>query len=61
MFWKKQGSSAVYESKQCLHGKKCTTVQNISSFEEAEFRNTGNPRIVRFFGPQQTALFEKPH
>ena len=24
-------------------------------------KNTGNPRIVRFFGPQQTALFEKPH
>ena len=39
MFWKKQGSSAVYESKQCLHGKGCKTVQNISSFEEAEFRN----------------------
>ena len=23
--------------------------------------NTGIPRIVWFFGPQQTALFEKPH
>ena len=23
--------------------------------------NTGIPRIVRFFGPQQTALLEKPH
>ena len=23
--------------------------------------NTGIPRLVRFFGPQQTALLEKPH
>ena len=22
---------------------------------------TGIPRLVRFFGPQQTALLEKPH
>jgi hypothetical protein len=25
------------------------------------FSNTGGPRLVRFFGPQQTALLEKPH
>ena len=25
------------------------------------FVSTGIPRIVRFFGPQQTALLEKPH
>ena len=24
-------------------------------------RSTGIPRLVRFFGPQQTALLEKPH
>ena len=23
--------------------------------------NTGIPRLVRFFGPKQTALLEKPH
>ena len=30
---------ASYERYQCLPGKDCTTVQNIPSFEEAEFRN----------------------
>ena len=24
-------------------------------------QNTGIPRLVRFFGPQQMALLEKPH
>ena len=32
-------TSASFESYQCLNGKDCTFVQNISSFEEAEFRN----------------------
>ena len=31
--------STSYESYQCLDGKGCTTVQNISSLEEVEFRN----------------------
>ena len=30
---------ASYERYQCLPGKDCTPVQNIPSFEEAEFRN----------------------
>ena len=25
------------------------------------FIDTGGPRLVRFLGPQQTALLEKPH
>ena len=32
-------TSASLESYQCLNEKDCTFVQNISSFEEAEFRN----------------------
>ena len=32
-------TSASFESYQCLNGKDCTFVQNISSFKEAEFRN----------------------
>ena len=27
----------------------------------AKMHYTGIPRLVRFFGPQQTALLEKPH
>ena len=29
--------------------------------EGFHFWGTGIPRLVRFFGPQATALFEKPH
>ena len=32
-------ASESYKSYQCLKGKGCTFVQNISSFEEAELRN----------------------
>ena len=34
-------------------------VENRSIF--ASLPNTGIPQLVRFFGPQQTALLEKPH
>ena len=33
----------------------CTPVQVIAKVY------TGNPQLVRFFGPQATALFKKPH
>ena len=32
-------TSAIYKSYQCLNGKGCTFVKNISRLEEAEFRN----------------------
>jgi hypothetical protein len=32
-------ASESYKSYQCLKGKGCTFVQNISSLEKAEFRN----------------------
>ena len=35
--------------------------QKISWVVVKKIDNTGIPRLVRFFGPQQTALLEKPH
>ena len=38
-FYESLWTSASWKSYQCLFGKGCSTVQNISSFEEVEFRN----------------------
>ena len=32
-----------------------------SHYENLKSETTGIPRLVRFFGPQATALFENPH
>ena len=42
----------------------CCTTTNCDLtrfFAAVHIGNTGIPRLVRFFGPQQTALLEKPH
>ena len=41
-----------------------TTMVSVSTVQPSvnqEFLCTGGPRLVRFLGPQETALLEKPH